>query len=126
MKHPPASWKDLWNVADFPGRRSLRNHPFGTTEIALMADGVPTADFYPCDMDCAFSSLYRIGPKVNIWWSQGAQSTQLIQSGEVAMIAIRNCAAQRVIDAGEPRASEWDQKIANVQGWIVLGGTAKA
>src|SRR3546814_15788974 len=46
MKHPQASWKDLWNVADFLVRRPLRNNPLGKTDIALMAGGVQTATLY--------------------------------------------------------------------------------
>jgi len=36
-RKPPNSWADLWNVKDFPGRRSLRKHPFDTLEESLMA-----------------------------------------------------------------------------------------
>lgn len=126
MKKPPQSWADFWDVKNFPGRRSLRNHPFDTIEIALMADGVPQASVYPCDMDRAIKSLDRVRPDINVWWTQGAQSTQLIQSGEVDMIAIWNGAAQRVVDAGAPVALQWNQSIANVEGWVVLKGTPKA
>lgn len=126
MTNAPTSWRDMWNTKDFPGRRSLRNNPFDTTEIALLADGVSPAHVYPCDTERAYRSLNRIKPNVNVWWSQGAQSTQLIQSGEVDMIAIWNGAAQRVIDAGAPVAIQWNQNIANVEGWTVLRGTPKA
>ncbi|MBP6019166.1 MAG: ABC transporter substrate-binding protein [Burkholderiaceae bacterium] len=126
LKRSPSSWADLWDIENFPGRRSLRNHPFDTIEVALMADGVPTDQVYPCDMDRAFKSLEKLAPNVNIWWGQGAQSTQLIQSGEVDMIAMWNGAAQRVVDAGAPVAIQWNQNIANVEGWVILGGTPKA
>ena len=32
VKNAPTSWRDLWNVKDFPGRRALRNHPFDRTD----------------------------------------------------------------------------------------------
>jgi len=32
----PQSWADFWNVAEFPGRRAVRKHPFDTIEEALM------------------------------------------------------------------------------------------
>lgn len=126
MKKAPGSWSDFWNTKDFPGRRALRNHPFDTTEIALMADGVQQANIYPCDTDRAYKSLNRIRPNVNVWWSQGAQSAQLIQSGEVDMIAIWNGAAQKVIEAGAPVAIQWNQNVATYEGWGILRGTPKA
>lgn len=126
MKAPPQSWADFWNPRTFPGRRSLRSNPFDTIEQALMADGVPTSAVYPCDLDRAFRSLDRIRPHVDVWWRQGAQSSQLIQSGEVDMIAIWNGAAQRVIDAGAPVKLVWNQNIAGVEGWCILKGTPKA
>jgi putative spermidine/putrescine transport system substrate-binding protein len=59
-KKAPVSWKDLWDVKGFPGRRSLRKHPFDTIEEALLADGVPKDKLYPCDVDRALRSLDRI------------------------------------------------------------------
>lgn len=126
VKNAPESWADFWNVKDFPGRRSLRNNPFDTIEEALMADGVPTAQVYPCDLDRAFRSLDRIRPSINVWWKQGAQSTQLLQTGEVDMVAMWNGAAQRSIDAGTPAKLVWNQNIAGVEGWCLLRGTPKA
>ena len=46
----PASWADFWDVAKFPGRRSLRRSPIETLEQALLADGVPMAQLYPLDV----------------------------------------------------------------------------
>ncbi|SAK64679.1 ABC transporter substrate-binding protein [Caballeronia ptereochthonis] len=126
VKRAPQSWQDFWNVNDFPGRRALRNFPFDTVEIALMADGVPTGKVYPCDLDRSFASLNRIRPAVNAWWTAGAQSTQLLQTGEVDMIAIWNGAAQRTIDAGAPVKLVWNQNIAGVEGWCIVRGTPKA
>jgi putative spermidine/putrescine transport system substrate-binding protein len=126
LKKPPQSWADFWNVRDFPGRRCLRANPFDTVEEALMADGVPNASVYPCDLDRAFASLDKIRPSINVWWKQGAQSTQMLQSGEIDMIAIWNGAAQRTVDAGSPVKLVWNQNIAGVEGWCILSGTPKA
>jgi len=126
VKNPPTSWKDFWDVKNFPGKRSLRANPFDTIEEALMADGVPTEQVYPCDFDRAFKSLDKIRSSVDVWWKSGAQSTQLLQSGEVDMIAAWNGAAQRVLDAGTPAKLVWNQNIAGVEGWCILKGTPKA
>lgn len=126
VKRAPTSWQDFWDVKNFPGRRGLRSNPFDTTEIALMADGVPTGSVYPCDLDRAFGILDRIRPSVNAWWTAGAQSTQLIQTGEVDMIAMWNGAAQRTIDAGAPVKLVWNQNIAGVEGFCIPRGTPRA
>ncbi|MES2631435.1 ABC transporter substrate-binding protein [Caenimonas sp. SL110] len=125
FKTAPQGWRDLWNTKDFPGRRALRNHPFDTTEIALMADGVPQNAVYPCDFDRAYRSLQKIRPDVNVWWTSGAQSAQLMQSGEVDMAQMWNGTAQRAIDAGAPVAIQWNQNIHDVEGWTILKGTPK-
>jgi putative spermidine/putrescine transport system substrate-binding protein len=82
----PESWADFWNVADFPGRRSVRKHPFDTIEQALMGAGVPTSKVYPCDVDKAFASLDKIKSSVAVWWTSGAQIEQMLTSGEVDLM----------------------------------------
>ena len=79
----PASWAEFWDVAKFPGRRSLRNHPVDNLEFALLADGVPKDKLYPLDLDRAFRSLDRIKPHIAVWWKDGAQAPQMLQDGEV-------------------------------------------
>src|SRR5690606_30131831 len=98
----PQSWADFWDVKRFPGRRSLSKSPIDTLEQALLADGVPLDKLYPLDLDRAFKSLDRIKPHVAVWWTGGAQSAQIIQSGEVDMVAIWNGRAQAVLDGGAP------------------------
>ncbi|MHB1216672.1 MAG: ABC transporter substrate-binding protein [Alphaproteobacteria bacterium] len=126
VKKPPKSWADLWNVKDFPGRRSLRKYPFDTIEEALMADGVPTNKVYPCDFDRAFKSLDKIKKDIPIWWDQGAQTSQMLKTAEVDMMPTWNGRAQVVIDEGAPVALEWNQNIAGVEGWTILKGTPRA
>lgn len=119
----PASWSDLWNVKDFPGRRSLRKHPFDTIEESLMADGVPTSKVYPCDLDRAFASLDKIKPKVDVWWNSGAQVEQMLGSGEVDMIATWVSRPQSAIANGAPVTIVWNQNLWGVDNWSILAGT---
>jgi putative spermidine/putrescine transport system substrate-binding protein len=99
----PKDWADFWNVQKFPGRRALHKHPIDMLEAALLADGVPAKDIYPINMDRAFKKLDQIKPHVAVWWTGGAQTTQLLQSGEVDLIPTWNARAQVVIE-GNPRA----------------------
>lgn len=125
-KKAPATWKDFWDVKGFPGRRSLRKHPFDTIEEALLADGVPADKLYPCDIDRAFRSLDRIKKEIAVWWTGGAQTSQMLKTGEVDMCPTWNGRAQAAIDEGAPVAIAWEQNLWAVEGWSILRGTPKA
>ncbi len=118
----PQSWADVWDVARFPGRRALHKSPIDTLEQALMADGVPAPQLYPLDVDRAFRSLDRIKPHVDVWWTGGAQSTQLLQSGEVDLCAMWNARAQAAIDGGAPARIVWHQGLYDIEGWAIPKG----
>jgi putative spermidine/putrescine transport system substrate-binding protein len=119
----PQNWADFWDVQKFPGRRGLYKQPSGTLEIALMADGVDPAKLYPLDLDRAFKSLDKLRRHIGVWWTSGAQSTQLLQSGEVDMLMIWNARAQAAIDSGAPARLVWNQGLFSSDGWsIPLGG----
>src|SRR5690606_23417563 len=92
---------DLFDTQKFPGARSLRKSPKPTLELALLADGVPTADVYkvlstPEGVDRAFAKLDTIKKDVKVWWSAGSQPVQLLADGEVAMATAWN---GRIFDA---------------------------
>lgn len=122
----PSSWADLWNVQEFPGRRAMRKHPFDTVEEALMADGVPTSQVYPCDMDRAFRSLSKISQHIDVWWTTGAQVEQMLGSGEVAMVATWASRAQSAQANGAPVGIVWNQNIWGCDSWSILKGSPNA
>jgi len=122
VKQAPASWADLWNVKGFPGARALRRFPFDTLEQALLADGVDPKALYPLDFDRAFRSLDRIRKDVQVWWTSGAQSSQLIKSGEVDFCPTWNGRAQVAINDGAPARIMWNQALWQTEGWVILKG----
>lgn len=122
----PQSWAEFWDVDRFKGRRAMRRHPFDTIEEALLADGVPLASVYPLDLPRAFHKLDQIKPHIAIWWTGGAQASQLIKSGEVDLIATWNGRAQAAIDDGAKYRIAWNQGIAVVDGLCVPKGSPKA
>jgi putative spermidine/putrescine transport system substrate-binding protein len=122
----PKSWADFWDVQKFPGRRAMHKHPIDMLEIALLADGVPKDKIYPIDMDRAFKKLDQIKPHVAVWWTGGAQTTEMLQSGEVDMLPTWNGRAQAVIDAGGPVAIEWSQGLFALEGWVIPKGDPQA
>jgi putative spermidine/putrescine transport system substrate-binding protein len=122
----PQNWADFWDVKTFPGRRALYKSPAVNLEAALMADGVPWDKVYPMDIDRAFKSLDRIKPSIDVWWTSGAQSTQLLQSGEVDLLTIWSARAQTAIDAGAPAKIVWNGSVASLDGWGVPKGSPQA
>lgn len=122
----PQTWAEFWDVERFKGRRAMRRHPFDTMEEALLADGVQPANIYPLDLPRAFRKLDQIKPHVAIWWTGGAQASQLIKSGEVDLIATWNGRAQAAIDDGAKFRISWNQGIAVVDGLSVPKGNPKA
>ncbi|NVK61378.1 MAG: ABC transporter substrate-binding protein [Rhodobacteraceae bacterium] len=117
MENGPSSWADFWDTDAFPGRRALRRNPIDTLEQALMADGVAPEDLYPLDVDRAFAKLDEIKDHIDVWWTGGAQSTQLLQSGEVDMLAGWNARLQSAIDTGTPAELVWNQGLYSIEGW---------
>jgi len=76
------SWADLFDLKKFPGKRAVYKWASeGALEMALLADGVKPADLYPLDLDRAFAKFDTIKSEI-VWWGSGAQSQQLIASGE--------------------------------------------
>ena len=101
-----------------------------------MADGVPMDKVYPIDMNRAFASLDRIKRHIHVWWtggaqstqllqSSGAQSTQLLQSSEVVMTPVWNARRQAIIDGGTPATTVWNQGVHAADGWGIPKGTPR-
>jgi putative spermidine/putrescine transport system substrate-binding protein len=118
----PNSWRDFWDVKRFPGRRAMRKTPNDSIEMALFADGVPPDKIYPCDFDRAFRSLDKIKPHITVWWTGGAQSAQLLESKEVALLPMWSTRVAPVIDSGVPAAIVWNQGLYTYEGLVILKG----
>ncbi len=125
-KAPPQSWADYFNVEKFPGRRAMRKHPFDTIEEALLGDGVPLDKVYPLDFDRAYKKLSAFRNNVSVWWTGGAQTSQLLKSGEVDICPSWNARVQAAIDDGAPVKIVWNQQIWSPEGWTILKGSPKA
>ncbi len=122
----PQSWADYWDVAKFPGRRAMYRAANGPLEAALMADGVAPKDLYPLDVNRAFRKLDQIKPHINVWWTSGAQNTQLLQSGEVDMSDTWGARAYAAISSGAPVKIVWNQGVYSTDGWSIPKGTPRA
>jgi putative spermidine/putrescine transport system substrate-binding protein len=81
---PPTTWADFFDTKKFPGKRSLYKWANGAIEGALMADGVPKDEVYPCDLDRALKKIKSIKADC-IYWGSGSEAQQMIVNGEVSM-----------------------------------------
>lgn len=125
-KKAPSNWAEYFDTKNFPGRRALRKHPFDTLEQALLADGVAADKLYPLDLDRAFKKLDSIKKDIAVWWTGGAQTSQLLKTGEVDLCPVWNARAQTVIDEGAPVEIVWHNNIWSAEGWCIIKGTPKA
>lgn len=127
LKGPsPESWADFWNRERTPGRRGLRKFPVDTLEEAAMAGGVDPKVLYPLDLDLAFKKLDDIKPDVAVWWSGGAQSSQILKSGEIDLCAMWSGRAQVTIDEGAPAKIVWNQGLYVFDVMSIPKGNPKA
>lgn len=118
----PKSWAEFWDVAKFPGPRSLRNHPVDNLEAALMADGVAPDKLYPLDVDRAFRKLDQMHRHINVWWTTGQQPAQLLVDKEVVLATGWNGRFYDIIRKGAPVAMEWNGGVLKQGSWIVPKG----
>ncbi|MEO4042415.1 extracellular solute-binding protein [Hoeflea sp. CAU 1731] len=89
----PEGWADFFDLEKYPGKRAVMDYSVGGIfEIALLADGVKPDSLYPLDIDRAIAKLDTIKPSL-VFWQSGAQSEELVGSGEVAMVMTYNARA---------------------------------
>lgn len=127
FKTPPTKLADVFDLKNFPGKRSLQKKPLDNLEWALIADGVDASKVYevlstPEGVDRAFKKLDTIKDHV-IWWSQGAQPPQLLADGEVTIASSFNGRLFSAIEEDkQPIAMLWDYQVFDIDGWVVPKG----
>lgn len=118
----PKTWADLFDTKTYPGKRTFYKWSApGVLEIALLADGVPADKLYPLDLDRAFKKLDTIKSDV-VWWSGGAQSQQLLASGEAPLGAFWN-GRIFAVQKDEPSVGlSWNQNLTAADVLVVPRG----
>ena len=119
----PATLADLFDTAKFPGKRTFYKWSApGVIEAALLADGVKPEELYPLDLDRAFKKLDTIKGDI-IWWEGGAQSQQLLASGEAPIGFFWNGRLAALQADGQDVGISWDQNITAADALVVPKGT---
>jgi putative spermidine/putrescine transport system substrate-binding protein len=120
----PESVCAIFDLEQFPGKRSLEKRPVNNLEWALLCDGVARDDIYDQlrtqeGRDRAFDKLATIRDQV-IWWTAGAETPQLLADGEVVMGSTYNGRLFSVIEEqNQPVEMLWDWQVYDVDGWVI-------
>lgn len=118
----PQDWTALFDTVKYPGKRALYKWPSpGVLELALLADGVAADKLYPLDLDRAFKKLDTIKPTI-VWWGGGAQSQQLLASGEVTLGQFWNGRVYALQQDGAPVGVSWKQNLVMADFLVVPKG----
>ncbi|MEA2780132.1 MAG: putative spermidine/putrescine transport system substrate-binding protein [Rhodospirillaceae bacterium] len=119
----PETWADIFDTTKFPGKRSFWKWSSpGVLEMTLLADGVAADKLYPLDLDRAFAKLDSIKQDI-VWWSSGAQSQQLLASGETPIGKFWNGRIYALQQTGANVGLSWNQNMALADILVVPKGT---
>ncbi|MGH8353823.1 MAG: ABC transporter substrate-binding protein [Pseudomonas sp.] len=119
----PQDWTALFDTANYPGKRALYKWPSpGVLELALLADGVPADKLYPLDLDRAFKKLDSIKSDI-VWWGGGAQSQQLLASGEASLGQFWNGRVYALQQDGAPVGVSWKQNLVMADFLVIPKGS---
>jgi putative spermidine/putrescine transport system substrate-binding protein len=127
VKVPPKTIGDVFDLKRIPGKRALEKRPIGNLEWALIADGVDPDTVYglletEAGVKRAFAKLDTIKDQV-VWWTQGAQTPQLLADGEVVMGSTYNGRLFSLIEEKkQPVAMMWDWQMYDLDGWVIPKG----
>jgi putative spermidine/putrescine transport system substrate-binding protein len=119
----PAGLADFFDAQKFPGKRSAWKYaPGGIFEAALIADGVAPDKLYPLDIDRALKKLDTIRKDL-VWWTEGAQSQQMLASGETPLALVWTGRAVDAAKGGAAVKVDWTQWMTQNAWWVVPKGT---
>ena len=85
------------------------------------ADGVAPDKLYPLDLDRAFNKLDTIKKDI-VWWGGGAQSQQLLASGEAALGQFWNGRVYALQQDGAPVGVSWKQNLVMADFLVIPKG----
>ena len=126
----PDSLCAIFDLENFPGKRSLERRPKKNIEWALLCDGVEKDELYevmsaPGGLDRALAKLDTIKDQV-VWWSAGAETPQLLADREVVMGSTYNGRLFSVIaEQNQSVDMLWDWQVFDFDGWIVPEGISE-
>lgn len=113
--NPPKSWADFFDTEKFPGSRAIPGYadPEGfMIELALLNDGVPKDQLFPADIDRGLNKWRSMRDDL-ILWTTGAESQQMMESGEANMAMVWSGRGKAALENGAAYEPVW-------QDWVVV------
>lgn len=126
----PADVCAVFDLENFPGKRSLEKRPINNMEWALLCDGVAKDKIYDVlstdeGVDQALAKLDTIKDNV-VWWSAGAETPQRLADGEVVIGSTYNGRLFALIEEQkQPIKMLWDAQVFDLDGWIIPAGLSE-
>ncbi len=117
----------VFDLENFPGKRSLEKRPINNLEWALYCDGVAKEEIYDVletdeGLQRALDKLGTIKDQT-IWWSAGAETPQRLADKEVVMGSTYNGRFFAVAEEeGQPVEIIWDMQMYDIDGWVIPVG----
>ena len=117
----PTGMADFFDVKKFPGKRSMYKWGAGMWEAALLADGVAPDKLYPLDLKRAHDKIAAFKGNVASYWGGGAESQQVLLSGDASMALIWSTRASLIEkDSGGQIKFVWDQGLISPGAMAVI------
>ncbi|MFV0473164.1 MAG: extracellular solute-binding protein [Pikeienuella sp.] len=114
-ENPPKNWADFFDTENFPGTRAIPGYadpPAYMVELALLNDGVAKEDLFPADIDRALNKWRGMRDDL-ILWTTGAESQQMLESGEADMVLVWSGRGKAALANGANYEPVW-------QDWVVV------
>jgi len=127
----PTGMADFFDAKKFPGKRAMYKWGAGMWEAALLADGVAPERLYPLDLKRAHDKIAAFKSNVASFWGGGAESQQVLLSGDASMALIWSTRASLLEKDSKGQIKFiWDQGLISPGALAVIknnpGGKANA
>lgn len=113
--NPPKNWEDFFDTKKFPGSRAIPGYsdPEGyMVEIGLMSEGVAHDKMFPADIDRGLNKFRKLRDDGSlILWTTGAQSQQMLESGEADMAIVWSGRGKAAVVNGADYVPVWNNWI---------------
>lgn len=119
----PQHWPDLFDTKKYPGKRAYYKWVGpGLLEVPLLASGVKPEELYPLDLDRAFKQMDLIKKDI-LWYSSGAESQQLLASGETTLGMFWSGRLYSLIKDGQNVGMSWNQNLVAADVLVIPKGS---
>ncbi|HWA41649.1 MAG TPA: ABC transporter substrate-binding protein [Hypericibacter adhaerens] len=120
---PPKTWVDFFNLEKYPGKRAIWKYGIGAWEAVLLGDGVAPEKLYPLDIDRAIKAARKLGDNI-IYFESGADSQQMLLTGEIAMGALWHTRASVLDRDTKGKVTwTWNQGALSASSWTIPKGS---